>query len=105
MNKVLYFCAGVNRKGGLEFARVSAVAPRVAFFADVESAWVQASARYMHVFRFEVDAAGARVPGSLWVGLSNPECEVKASVMFLSCLHELTSAVASALEKGGVQCV
>lgn len=109
MSKSLFFVAGASAKGpvdgSLEFVEVSAVAPRVAFFSDRESAWVQASARCLHVFRCEVDDAGALVPGSIWAAVPNPECEVKASVVFLLFLHELISSVRSSLEKGGVQCV
>jgi len=109
VSKTLFFCAGAKSKGpadsALEFATVSAVAPRVAFFSDRESAWVQAYARCLHVFRCEVDDAGALVPGSVWASEPNPDCEVKASVVFLLFLHELVSSVRSSLEKGGATCV
>jgi len=84
---------------------VSAVTPRLAFFADRESAWAQAYARNLHVFRCEVDTDGALFPGSIWLAVSNPDSAVRGSVMFLSCLHELLCAVKSSLSKGGALCV
>lgn len=105
MREMLYFCAGLLPSGKLETVQVSAVAPRLAFFDDREKAWVQASARCLHVFRFEVDEAGSLVPGSIWTSVGNDECAVKSATVFITSLFELGALIRDALAKGGVQCV